>query len=506
VSADEQTRVLGDESGPVAATGLADLSGTVLDERYAIKGLVGAGSMGDVYEATQIATGQRVAVKVLKPERAHRSIFYARFMREAKSMQMVQHPGVVHIIDVGQVPGGVVYFAMEFLEGDDLSAVLKREYRMSWPRCRDILSQVADALAAAHARGIVHRDIKPSNCLLLHDNGGSDRVKLLDFGVAKLGVDMVSKELTSAADVVGTVLYMSPEQALGKPADARSDVYAMGVMAYEMATGRVPFPGNDIFKVMSRHLRAAPRPPREVVPDLPEDAANLILKALEKAPEDRFQTMAELRAALDRTMGLASAPAGLSEHVPAPGPGRDLALTTARAGAPLDAHADTMAAPVPGRPRPPETGGFDEEGVTAYFRAPDAPDEPPGQAPAAPHGMLFNDYTQVSSDPPQPFFPRANAGGSGDAPPVPTAAPPHQSSSHFSAVPRSGAHGVPSSGAHAVPAGADEQLGFTERAMPAMSTPSEVNDRPPSRAGLWALLAVLFIVGLGAAFYFTTMQ
>lgn len=276
-----------------------DLSGQHIDERYTIVRKAGSGSMGDVYEATHHSTGRRVAVKVLKAERMHLEVFRKRFIREARSAAMVRHPNVVEVLEVGQIADGPVFFAMEYLEGDDLRAILKREHRLTWHRVHTILLRLTSALAAAHDRGVIHRDIKPANVLLVRGpNAEPDTVKLVDFGVAKLGMNMVTRDLTRNDDIVGTALYMSPEQAMGEPSDARSDVYALGIMAYELVTGTVPFPGDDIFSIMSAQLKQPPKRLTEIIPSLPETAEAIILRALEKKPGNRFQTMTEFHEAL----------------------------------------------------------------------------------------------------------------------------------------------------------------------------------------------------------------
>ena len=497
LSAEDQPTVVG-ESSPVTSS-LTDLTGQLLDDRYRIVRKTGAGSMGDVYEAIDRQRDQRVAVKVLKPERAHRGVFLDRFVREARSASMVRHPNVVEIHEVGQVADGPIYFVMEFLEGEDLSAVLRREYRLPWSRCRNILHQMASALQAAHERGIVHRDIKPSNCLLLAGTDrGVDRVKLVDFGVAKLGVDMVSKELTSAADVVGTVLYMSPEQAQGMPADARSDVYALGVMAYEMATGRVPFPGKDIFKVMARHLRTPPTPPRQAAPDLPIEAERVILRALAKRPEERFSSMAELLACLDG--------APISTHP----------STTRRQGGheEADPHAPTMISPVhvvdleddddegPDQSIGSET--FDEQ-PTAYFRLPRAspavtqiaspihPSQPTAPL-AAPAGAPPREHTRVAEAPP-PFLP---------VPAPPSANVPQ----HASATARAPAWTGPRAPQWSTTAAVDSPWARdqTERAdpLPADSLEGPVVHAASSRSGLWAALILSMFVAIGLVIAFAS--
>ncbi len=306
----EDPTVADDSSASMTSAPLADISGSVLHGRYRAARLVGSGSMGDVYDGIDLSTGGRVALKVLKPERAVREVFRHRFMREAKSAVLIDHPNVVDVLDFGETPEGLLFIAMEFLEGEDLSSYLGRNGRLHWPHAVVVLRQIAAALAAAHDCGVVHRDVKPSNILLRQDGPGGLIVKLLDFGVAKLDNQMVSRVLTRAEDVVGTVLYMSPEQAEGRTADLRSDVYAFGVTAFQTLTGDVPFPGRDLFKVMSAHLNEAPPDPATGAPEMPPWGSQFVLRCLEKAPDSRYQSMHDVLSVLSGTVdpGIVSEP------------------------------------------------------------------------------------------------------------------------------------------------------------------------------------------------------
>jgi serine/threonine-protein kinase len=373
-----------ESGGPVPSADAGELVDTVLDGKYRITRKLGAGSMGDVYEGRQEGTGRRVAIKVLKPERASREVHRHRFLREAKSALMIPHPNVVEVIEVGATEHGLLYFTMEYLQGEDLAALLKRRRHLPWSQTREILLQVSAGLAAAHARGIVHRDIKPSNILLL---AGRDPpvVKIVDFGIAKLSAGMVSRVLTSADDVVGTVLYMSPEQAEGDSADERSDIYALGVMAYETVVGRVPFPGNDIFKVMAAHLRDPPTPPDELVPDLPAEAAAFIMTCLRKRPAERYPNMEVVLGVLEgRVPAALEGPRSERVHVPRLDAGletpigEDVTRLATHPTAPtVAASADANAVPRFTEPR--DSAEF-EDAPTAYFRLP-RPDTPAAPGP-----------------------------------------------------------------------------------------------------------------------------
>ncbi|MCA9708828.1 MAG: serine/threonine protein kinase, partial [Myxococcales bacterium] len=204
----------------------------------------------------------------------------------------------------GDTPTGSVYFVMEYLEGRDLKALLQQTGPLPWPRARHLLLQILAALEAAHAQRIIHRDIKPANCLVVATKEDPEQVKLLDFGIAKVTADptdqsnSLANSLTNTGEVFGTVKYMAPEQATGVSDDPRSDMYSVGIVAYEMLTGQVPFSGPFAFQIISRHVHEPPRPPRELVARIPPAAEAFVLRALAKQPEHRFGSMGEMRRAL----------------------------------------------------------------------------------------------------------------------------------------------------------------------------------------------------------------
>jgi serine/threonine protein kinase len=281
-----------------------DLTGTILDRRYRITGLLGKGGMGHVYEAMHMALDQCVAVKVLHPCYAHEERFRERFLQEARAASKIRHPNVVEIKDFGDTPDGSVYFVMEYLHGHDVGAELKRHGALPWARTRRILLQAVGALKAAHAKRIIHRDIKPGNCFLIEDEttGVLDVVKLLDFGIAKVGsdsnADVQGMGLTGTGEVFGTASYMSPEQARGEPLDARSDLYSLGIMAYEMLVGEAPFRGVNTIDVIAQHLNGRPEPLRTHDSTISSDVEALVLKMLARARRDRYPSMAALEQAL----------------------------------------------------------------------------------------------------------------------------------------------------------------------------------------------------------------
>lgn len=284
------------------------LVGRVLGGRYDVIRLLGRGGMGEVYEGNHRLLHKRVAIKVLGSSLAAEENQRKRFLREARSANQIDHENVVSILDFGD--DEPTYFVMEFLEGEDLHALVNREGGLRWTRARGIILQICAALAAAHARGIVHRDVKPSNCFVLRKGGRADFVKVLDFGIAKVTEsDAAATGLTRTHELMGTVAYMAPEQALGEEVDARTDIYALGVVIYEMLSGKLPFSGTNSYKVLDQHVRKPPPPPTFVDATIPPEVAPLILKALEKDPANRFQSMDELAEAVAR-IGTAAVPRG----------------------------------------------------------------------------------------------------------------------------------------------------------------------------------------------------
>jgi len=287
----------------------APLPDTIIATCYRLTRIIGAGGMGTVYEAEHLRLGGKVAIKILSPQHAADPKFRDRFRREARAASQIRHPNVVQITDFGDTPDGSVFFAMEILEGHDLHHILRKHLPapFPWPRAQHLLAQSADALAAAHRCGILHRDIKPSNIFVLEGAGLQDFVKLLDFGIAKIVVptddSVLGKNLTGTGEIFGTAKYMAPEQAYGGANDPRMDVYSLGVVAYELLTGRVPFMGKNNYEIVTRHVSEPPRPLRELRQDLPAALEAVVLRAMEKQPESRFATMEEFGQALRSVSG-----------------------------------------------------------------------------------------------------------------------------------------------------------------------------------------------------------
>ncbi len=271
----------------------ADLRGIVLDGRYEIGEPLSTGGMGTVYQGQQLALRRPVAIKVVKPGVMKREVQVRRLVREAQTTALVKHPNVIEIIDVGVMDHGSVYLVMELLEGMDLRTLLRQERRLPWSRVRTIAMQVAAALKAAHACGVIHRDIKPSNVFLVDQAAGirGDFIKVLDFGLAKSRADGGLPALTGAEEVVGTAAYLAPEVARGKKADFRSEVYALGVLMYKMATGTVPFKGSGPLDVLAKAISNPLPAPRTRNAELPAEADRIIRRCLAKRPDLRPQDM-----------------------------------------------------------------------------------------------------------------------------------------------------------------------------------------------------------------------
>ncbi|MDH5671739.1 MAG: protein kinase [Myxococcales bacterium] len=269
------------------------LIGQVLDGRYRIEAALGEGGMGLVYRAVHTTLEKPLAIKVLRPEVSKDEQIVARFKQEAQSASAIGNQHIIDISDFGVAPDGSTYFVMEFLTGQALTDALE-EGRFSTARTVHIAKQLCKALGAAHDRGIVHRDMKPDNVQLIDRGGDPDFVKVLDFGIAKVGGS--TSKLTQAGQVFGTPHYMSPEQCAGTTVDHRTDIYAVGIMLYEMATGGVPFDADNLMGILTKHLYENPIPPHELPPpvDVPAEVEAVILKCLAKKPEYRYQTMSEL--------------------------------------------------------------------------------------------------------------------------------------------------------------------------------------------------------------------
>jgi len=267
---------------------------------YMLTAKLGEGGMGVVYLAEHPVIGRKVAMKAIHPELSRNPEVVSRFVTEAKSVNQIGNEHIVDIHDFGNTPDGEFYFVMEFLQGEALVDRLKRAAPLDLGRALAIAAQVADALGASHQHGIIHRDLKPENIFLITKGHVADFVKVLDFGLAKLtqGDEKVSHK-TRTGSVMGTPYYMAPEQCEGKASiDHRADIYSLGVILFEMLTGKVPFGGEGYGEIIVKHITAAVPSPRAINPRLPASVESIILRALAKAREDRFQTMDEFATAL----------------------------------------------------------------------------------------------------------------------------------------------------------------------------------------------------------------
>jgi serine/threonine-protein kinase len=259
--------------------------------RYEIVKELGKGSMGVVYQANDPQIGRTIALKVLRPDRVSSEDFVQRFLKEARAIGRMSHQNIVTVYDVGQ-DQSTVYIAMEFLEGEALN-VYARDRALTMEQIADIGIQVADSLDYAHTRGIVHRDIKPQNIMV----APTGVVKLTDFGIAHVE-DPEASHQTQAGEILGTPNYMSPEQVMGKKVDGRSDLYSLGVILYELATGSRPFKGENLAAIFHAITSETPARPQALNPAVPEGLSGVILRCLEKNPEERFRTGHELSEAL----------------------------------------------------------------------------------------------------------------------------------------------------------------------------------------------------------------
>src|SRR5580698_8736142 len=258
------------------------LIGRTLPGGYLILELVGIGGMGRVYRAEQTTLVRTVAVKIIHPHLVGEESTAARFITEARAASRLNHPNSVAIIDFGKSPEGQLYLVMEFLRGKDLARTLYEEGPLPFRRIVDVLRQTLAALAEAHSVEIVHRDLKPENIILEPVRSGGDFVKVVDFGLAKMRAETQQPGITSPGIVCGTPEYMSPEQARGDPLDPRSDLYAVGVILYQLVSGRLPFEAETPTQVVLAHLMEAPKNPHDVAPErqIPQSLVDVALKAL----------------------------------------------------------------------------------------------------------------------------------------------------------------------------------------------------------------------------------
>src|SRR5580693_4568033 len=285
--------------GPPAETSDPWL-GRVVDNRYRVVARLGSGGMGVVYQVEHLHLGKKAAMKVLTPDGAAQPEMVRRFRNEAQAVSKLDHPNIVQTFDFGQCDGAL-YLVMEYVNGEDLSTLIRREGPWSFTRAARLFVQVCAGLVEAHEAGIVHRDLKPENLMVVKRRDGTEHVKVLDFGLAKLrerGNDPQGAAVSSGGQVLGTPYYMAPEQVRGEPLDARADLYSVGATLYRVLTGEPPFDAPSPISVLAKHLTDEVIPPRSRAPDraLPAEADRIVLRAMAKSPADRYQSAAELQA------------------------------------------------------------------------------------------------------------------------------------------------------------------------------------------------------------------
>jgi hypothetical protein len=315
------------------------LLGRTIDDRFVVRARLGQGGMGVVYRAWQSSVGREVAIKVIRPRPGHDTATAKRFLREAKLASALSHPATVGVIDFGQSSDGLLYLVMELLRGQTLADLLRQRGRLESHRAVRIATQICDALEAAHRLGIIHRDLKPANVMVLAEPPGRDLVKVLDFGLAKV-VDDDASTVTQSGRMVGTPSHLSPEVVLGEPATPRSDLYAVGVLLYEMLDGRLPFAADNVNLMVTMH---AYEPPPPLGVHVPRPLARLVARLLAKRPESR-PSATELREQLEAMRpGVADDPLALAAETAPVG-------ATAEAGQAALALAATFPKP---KTRPP---------------------------------------------------------------------------------------------------------------------------------------------------------
>jgi serine/threonine-protein kinase len=290
---------------------LADpLLGRLIDDRYSVIRVLGEGGMGTVYEVRHDKLERHFALKALRRDLARDPELSARFIQEARATAAVSHPGIVQITDFGTLDTGQPYFVMELLRGQPLTALLRDEAPLGQRRALTIVCSLADALRAAHRSRIIHRDLKPDNIQVLRSASGLESVKILDFGLARVGS---GSRLTKEGFVFGTPHYMSPEQASGEAIDHRADMYSLGILMYELFTSQLPFQADTSMGVLTQHIYRTPVPPAQVAgtPVLDRELERIILRCLEKLPEKRFKDLDEVLGLLENVEASLAQAAGV---------------------------------------------------------------------------------------------------------------------------------------------------------------------------------------------------
>src|SRR5687768_251195 len=278
-----------DGAALIQAQNSTDLVGSIIADRYRVISKLGDGGMGQVFLAEHVRMKRRCAVKIMRPQLMSDPVAVVRFNREAENASQISHPNVCAVYDFGETPTGLIYLAMEFIDGEALSKILERETSLTPVRAADVISQTADALSAAHGLGILHRDLKPDNIMMAKSRAGTDHVKIVDFGIARV-MAKESQQLTSTGIAVGTPEYMSPEQFAGDTLDARTDIYSLALVAYHVITGAHAFGSGTTTDHLLARLTQPPRRLSLVKPDVPwpDSLQKVFDKALSADPAQRY--------------------------------------------------------------------------------------------------------------------------------------------------------------------------------------------------------------------------
>ncbi|MFO0755604.1 MAG: serine/threonine-protein kinase [Byssovorax sp.] len=289
------------DSPPTQRTGVRNTTqrGAIIGGRHVIEGFIGAGGMARVYLATDTQTKQSVAIKILHREKAEDRGACERFLREVEVAATLHHPNLIEVLDAGEVAGGVPYLVLELLVGESLGDLLRRVGAIPPAVALPLVRMAAAGLAAAHKAGIIHRDIKPDNLFLIGMPGSATSLKVVDFGMAKL----VERNVTAAGIALGTIEFMAPEQAVADTIDARADIYALGVVLFRMVTGKLPFDSQDDALLVAQQLFVPPPTPSSLRAGLSADLDQVILTMLRKHPDNRYASMTDVIADIDRLLG-----------------------------------------------------------------------------------------------------------------------------------------------------------------------------------------------------------
>jgi serine/threonine-protein kinase len=403
---------------------------TVLNNRFKVESKIGEGGFGAVYRGIQLATGRKVALKLLHPEMTKDENLVARFRREGMVLCNLRDAHTITTYDFDQTNDGTLYIAMELLEGKSLHQIFHEQAPLEWKRVFKIVSEMCSSLAEAHAQGIVHRDLKPENVYLETRPGNPEFVKILDFGIAKVmrgdSIDPQSPQLTATGQTLGTLEYMSPEQLMGKALDGRSDVYALGVVSYEMMTGRLPFPdAKGPAGLITAQLKQTPIPPSQANPKatIPPGTDRVILKCLEKDKNNRYADVTALSVAIQDL--LAHETPSMSGNMNSSGSHRLDMMETRRGPGDMSSGPPTMPASLSSPPP-----GMVQQMAHHPPSGPSAP--PPYHFPTPPSGMPFVPQAHPSPVPAPPVVYPGGVSISGSPPPMAMSAYPS-----YPAMPRS---------------------------------------------------------------------